>query len=122
MLYFRKNKIKLSLIEDYIKLQLINKLKINPTQNTYLINNLIDLYEDLFIKLKMNDLSLLILKKELKTTNFSAHDTNKKLEIFNSYNNFLNNILLNLKTKLQVLKLKNYSLSSSLFDFETLPK
>lgn len=121
MLYFRKKRIKLSLIEDYIKLQLANKLFDNSTKKSQTINNLIDFYEDLFVKLKMNDLSILILKKELNTTNFSSLNINQKLEIFNSYNSFLNNIVLNLKNKLKILKIKNYHLFSSLLDFETLP-
>ena len=75
MLFFRRNKIKLLLIEDYIKLKSINYI-FNTSNNcenfNIRINNLIDVYEDLFVKLKMNDLSLLLLKKDLNNVDYSS--------------------------------------------------
>ena len=120
MLCFKKNKIKLSLIEDYISLILfknffnndftfINTDKNKLYKSQAKLNSLLKLYENAFLKLKMNDLSLLILKKELKRNNYlysqeqksnfsTIHFTVEKI------NNKLTSIFASYKEKQKVLK------------------
>ena len=81
MLFFKRNKIKLSLIEDYVQLVIISnffkndfsflndKNKIIIIKYKQMSSTLLTIYNQTFVKLKMNDLSLLILKKDLKNNN-----------------------------------------------------
>ena len=118
-----KNKVKLSLIDDYIKIVLIN----NFFQNDILLNDLsleskvaeirqlnnhIKLiYEQLFETLKLNDTSLMILKNDLKQnnqmfnleTNSNFNHTPKIVE--KAYNDLID-ISQNLNEKLKVLRVK----------------
>lgn len=118
-----KNKVKLSLIDDYIKIVLIN----NFFQNDILLNDLslerkvaeirqlnnhIKLiYEQLFEMLKLNDTSLMILKNDLNQnnkmfnleTNSNFNHTPKIVE--KAYNDLID-ISQNLNEKLKVLRVK----------------
>lgn len=123
MMYYTKKKIKLSLIEDYILICLVNNFYLNSfnsladeirslfEQTKQLNSQLKDTYELMFNKLKMNDLSLLILKKELKENN-SLYKISKLQNFANiattieSFNEKLTNILNNLPSKTTKLKLK----------------
>lgn len=83
MQYFKRKKVKLSLIDDYIKIIIVNNFYKNPINQNILDNDTINLinkiklisenlkikYDEIFEKLKLNDLSLLILKKELHSNN-----------------------------------------------------
>ena len=98
MIFLKKRKIKLTLIEDYIKILSIKNFNqivfdyFSPTisstlKTTQTLNmSLEKIYNEVFEKLKMNDLSLLILKKELQLSN-SMFCQNKNLEqiIENNY-------------------------------------
>ena len=79
MNFFKRKKIKLSLIDDYIKILLIENFFNNPFESINcsklffetknLSQTLKNKYDNLLNQLKLNDLSLLILKKELKENN-----------------------------------------------------
>ena len=83
MKIFKRNKVKLSLIDDYINILLVENFFNNDidiknfkttTQEKYeklktLTSTLKSNYDKVFESLKLNDLSLLILKKELKNNN-----------------------------------------------------
>lgn len=119
----RKNKIKLSLVDDYIKIIIIKNFFNNQIEN--ISTNCFDLlkstqnldimlekiFENLFEQLKMNDSSLALLKKELKENNSlfltlkrnNFSDLEKTLK---TSNNLLINIMENLKKKTQSLRLK----------------
>lgn len=130
MFKFYRKKIKLSLIEDYIEIKKIENFFLNSFVNIQfdknIFNNcknlnlqLLKLYNSLFESLKMNDLSLLILKKELKNNNYLFN--NLKLKKFKEIDQTilkltigLNRIFQNLLTKLEQLKIKDYSLSTSI--------
>lgn len=117
-----KNKVKLSLIDDYIKIILIKNF-LNSTfnenntgcvallQNTQELDSQLEkIYEALFAKLKMNDLSFDILKKELKENNslFLKTKQNNFLNLENTLNNSnlqLNVIFNSLKSKISNLKI-----------------
>ena len=123
MLCFKKNKIKMSLIEDYIQILFSktffdneflsislssneHQLFIKTKKNVYFLNNA---YESIFKKLKMNDISLLILKKEIKNNNnlFLQEKQNnfKTLSItINRINQELQRISNSLKDKSTLLK------------------
>lgn len=121
MLYFRKKQIKMSLINDYVFLMCVKnfcnnsfdcftyenqQIKTLSEQNHLLFQT----YNKIFEKLKMNDISLLILKKETKHDNsiflneqqnnfISTNETIKQLQ---AKQNILTNELGN---KLEMLKL-----------------
>ena len=115
-----KNKIKLSLIDDYIKIVLIknflnnsfsafelNKEQTDQINHSKTLVCLLDkTYNSIFDKLKLNDLSFEILKKELSQNNilFLRTTASKLNQILNSNNLTLNIILKNLKIKLINLK------------------
>jgi len=127
MLYFRKNRIKLSLIKDYAFLLVVKNFcnnfentTINFDQNLFQSlkeqnQNLYNTYNFLFEKLKMNDLSLLILRKEIKDDNsiFLTEEhrnfktTNNTLKALSLKHEFLQK---ELKNKINDLKL-NLNLS-----------
>lgn len=104
MLFFKKNKIKMSIIEDYIKLlafenffkndfsiidsNILNVDLLATTNQKFVV--VFDNYNHTLKRLKMNDLSLLILKKELKDCNFlflKQQETN-----FKNINSTIHNI------------------------------
>lgn len=119
-----KSKIKLSLIEDYINIYIINNFFSNDLtcfknsnqiqENKTKINNLKVLYETIFEKLKLKDLSFLILIKDLKQNNSLFQCAQKDQ---NKVENFIiatiKNILLNLPIKLKKLKTKHDILTFS---------
>lgn len=119
-----KNKIKLTLIDDYIKICLIKNFLCNnfnqiDLPNSYLneveklkqLNATLEqIYCEIFEKLHLNNLSLDILKKDLKHNNSQFENEEKKnntnyTKLIDQSNNQLNSILFHLKEKLQVLKL-----------------
>ena len=72
-----KNKLRLSLIDDYIKLTCISKLCINASIDNGINKNIINstarlllAYEKIFFKFNFMDDSLAILNRELKSDNF----------------------------------------------------
>ena len=122
MLGYKKNKIKMSLIEDYIQLCLVqnfcnNDFSFVNNQTNFLFMQLqqtlkivLSIYNQTFIKLRMNDLSLLILKKELKNRNYLYY--REEQNEFKNLDNTLNilsakveNIIKCLKEKQKALKL-----------------
>ena len=121
---FKKRKVKLSLIDDYIRIILIENFYNNSfdafnldEETLKLLNKtktfnlqLKNIYDELLEKLNLNDISLLILKKELKTNNTMFKRISNKsflnlLEVCERNNLELNLIELNLKQKLKTLKL-----------------
>ena len=88
-----KNKIKLSLIDDYIKLFLTKKTFKN--NNFYMqfydyTNNLCDVYENLFFKIGLMNFSFLKLKQELNAVEVDYLNFDfpkKKQEIDEIYSN-----------------------------------
>ena len=120
----KKKKIKLSLIDDYIKIILIKNF-LNNSFSSFELNQdyvkelnvtkhilpiLENTYNELFERLKLKDLSFDILTKELEQNNSLFLNTNSfNLEKTIANNSLiLNNILNNLKSKLDQLKL-NFS-------------
>ena len=121
MLYFKKSKIKLSLIEDYIEIMKIENFFSNSFvdiefdksifKKCYNLNcKLSKAYNKLFESLKMYDLSLLILRKELKHNNVIYN--NLQLNNFKDINqtlllllSSLNQTFKNLLPKLKQLKI-----------------
>lgn len=112
MLFFKKNKIKLSIIEDYIQLLVIDNFFKNDFStleeglNKDLFLKTKNLHKELLFNfnqtleiLKMNDLSLLILKKDLKDANHIY------LKEKNSNFSTLNSTLKDINTKLKLLSL-----------------
>ena len=87
-----KNKIKLTLIDDYIKICLIKNFLYNNFNEQDLSNLYLDeieklkklntalehLYCEIFEKLQLNNLSLDILKKDIKHNNFQFENEEKK--------------------------------------------
>lgn len=123
MMYFKRKKIKLSLIDDYVKILLIKNFLNNSFENVKLTNitalkqtkelnlKLDEIYNQLFFKLKLNDLSLLILKKELKNNNilYLKEEQNSFLTLENTIQKtylILNDIFENLNKKLKFFKFK----------------
>ena len=113
MLFFKKNKIKLSIIEDYIQLLVIDNFfkndfscvvqldktlfaEVNKTHTFIMFQ-----YNQTLEKLKMNDLSLLLLKQELKDVN-------------HIYNRLEQNNFSNINLTLEELSKKLSTLSLSL--------
>ncbi|MBO5955117.1 MAG: hypothetical protein J6Q13_04060 [Clostridia bacterium] len=122
MFKFNKNKIKLSLIEDYIEIIKIENFFSNSFVDIEFDKSIFNkchslncqlskIYNSIFENLKMNDLSLLILKKELKNNNIIFN--NLKLNNFKNINQTLlllhtdlNQTFQDLLTKLEKLKAK----------------
>ena len=119
-----KKKVKLSLIDDYIRIVLIENFNNNSfdcfdldssltdtINKTKLINcELKTIYEHLFDTLNLNDISLLVLKKELKLNNNLYKRTISKgllnlIEVINRNILELTIIKLNLNKKIKTLKL-----------------
>ncbi len=119
-----KNKIKLTLIDDYIKICLIknflnndfNQAKLTPfylnliSKLKHLNSTLEQIYCKIFEKLKLNNTSLDVLKRDLLNNNiqFEKEHLNNYLncaKTIDKSNLLLNSILNNLKQKLKVLKL-----------------
>lgn len=124
MINTKRNKIKLSLIDDYIKIVAIenfyNTLNDFSNENfSTLICNIKQLdfelkttYTKLIKKLKLNDLSFLILKKELSLNN-SIFINEQKTQFSNLKSTIektseeLNQINNNLKEKMKLLKVSS---------------
>lgn len=122
MITFKRKKITLSLIDDYIKILVIkNFINNNFNQHnlskssletlkitTYLNNILEDTYNKIFHQLKVDTLSLLILKKELKKSNSLFLQNKNMKSTINKY--FLESVNIYRETpkKFKLLKLKNY--------------
>ena len=125
MLIFKKNKIKLSLIEDYISILFIKNFFENDFSSIPLsdqdkdifletkkqTNSLFIIYESVFKRIKMYDLSLLILKKELKDNNILYAQTQNKnfhniSQTINQFKQKLIQITNSLIEKQKLLKLK----------------
>lgn len=125
MLIFKKNKIKLSLIEDYISIFFIKNFFENDFSSIPLsdqdkdifletkkqTNSLFIIYESVFKRIKMYDLSLLILKKELKDNNILYAQTQNKnfhniSQTINQFKQKLIQITNSLIEKQKLLKLK----------------
>lgn len=125
MLIFKKNKIKLSLIEDYISIFFIKNFFENDFSSIPLsdqdkdifletkkqTNSLFIIYESVFKRIKMYDLSLLILKKELKDNNILYAQTQNKnfhniSQTINQFKQKLIQITNSLIGKQKLLKLK----------------
>lgn len=124
-----KNKLKLSLIEDYIKIVLIKNFFRNSFEGLNLSEQdkqvvdcsknlnqiLFSTYELLFERLKLNNLSLDILKQELEQNNLMFLEQ-KSLnfkgfkEVCTKNLNQLSEINSNLKPKLEKLKIKPINL------------
>ena len=119
-----KNKIKLSLIDDYIKIVLIKNFYSNSFEEVDITDDnktlmdtskklnqvLFSTYELLFEKLKLNDASLDVLKQDLEKNNLmflqkQSQNFADLKEIFTKQIDLLNNINLNLKSKLNRLKI-----------------
>ena len=121
MLYFRRKQIKMSLIKDYVFLMCVKNfcnnsfdalscnnqpIKTLNQQNHFLFQT----YNKIFEKLKMNDLSLLILRKETKDDNTlflnekqnNFQTTNETIRLLQSKQN---NLTQELAKKLKILKL-----------------
>lgn len=122
MKYFKRKKIKLSLIDDYVKIILINNLYKNSIEclvlNDEILNLIINIknlsthlkceYDKIFEKLKLNDVSLLILKKELNLNNslFNSLNTTDSKFIHSTLTKIdetLKNILMDFKEKSIIL-------------------
>lgn len=116
-----KGKLKLSVIDDYIKIIVIKNLFNNSFSNTIinckekfistkmLDNRLEEAYIKLINKLKLNNNSFLILKKELEENNslflFAKENDFLNLEyVLDMANRDLNEIMDNLNSKLKMLK------------------
>ncbi len=117
----RKNKIKLSLIDDYCKIVTIGNFLNNSfpfSQNVEDLtkqikktnNSLQDFYENLFVQLHLNDISFLLLRNQLKCNNQLFEIAQKSN--FENLNNFLitshetqQEIIFNLREKLSKLKI-----------------
>ena len=107
-----KNKAKLSLIEDYIKIILINNY-FNKTcnfKNSLRLNVIKEqvfklkcCYEFLFNELKFDSLSILILKKELKNSIYSVVNKNE-LQATKHILNDIYKIKINLIKSLSIIK------------------
>lgn len=125
MLIFKKNKIKLSLIEDYISILFIKNFFENDFSSIPLsdqdkdifletkkqTDSLFIIYESVFKRIKMYDLSLLILKKELKDNNILYAQTQNKnfhniSQTINQFKQKLIQITNSLIGKQKLLKLK----------------
>ena len=124
MLNFKKKRVKLSLIEDYLQIMLIHNFCSNSFEN---LENYINfknilikikqfetelklIYENLFSILKMNDLSLLILKKDIKENNVmfqleKEQNFNCIIQTMHKTEIKLNQISNNLSIKLKELKI-----------------
>lgn len=119
-----KNKLKLSLIDDYIKIVLIKNFYSNSFEDVDLNDESIKLmdsckklnqllfstYELLLEKLKLNEVSLDVLKQELELNNLmflkeKAENFSHLNELCNKNTKLLTAINLNLKTKLEKLKI-----------------
>lgn len=125
MQLFKRKKIKLSLIDDYVKIMLIFNFCNNSFDNCVFSSTneefkklknfnlkLKYAYEIILNKLKMNNLSLLILKKELKNNNsiylkVLKNNFNNFDQTLFSLNKLMNMIHDNLSTKLKLLKIKS---------------
>lgn len=123
MLNFRENKVKLALIEDYVTILSIHAFYDNNfdcisnvecsslfTQTKKLNNYIKTFYESLLKKLKFDELSLLILKKDIKSNNylFKLEQKNNFKTINSTLHKFelkINTIATNLNDKLKKLKL-----------------
>lgn len=110
-----KNKIKLSLIDDYVKLVLFenffNTYNISSSQEIASKHNqstkLKRLYDIIFEKLSMNDCSLLLLKQQLKQNNELTKLCNEHTErdIFKKISENVDSIEQNLSYKMARLKI-----------------
>lgn len=126
MIFLTKNKLKLSLIDDYTRIVLIENFYNNSFEHFNLDEETIKLinktkednqqlklkYENIISYLKMEDISFLVLKKDLKQNNHMYKKACTKsflnlLEVFERNNLELNLIELNLKHKLKKLKISN---------------
>ena len=125
MLNFKKKRVKLSLIEDYLQIMLIHNFCSNSFEELKNHNDFSDkltqikqfetelklVYENLFNILKMNDLSLLILKKELKENNIMFQLEKKQnfrciIQTMRKIEFKLGQISNNLSIKLKELKIR----------------
>ena len=109
-----KNKIKLSLIDDYVKLVIFENFLNNDERNSTTLkiasvnSRLKKIYDELFKKLNMNDCSLLLLKKQLKQNSqlqLICNQQNRN-DLLNHINSEINKISSQLKQKLGKLKVK----------------
>ena len=116
-----KRKIKLSLIDDYVKICLIKNFYFNDFFNISLkqkncIENIkitllatSNIYDNIFKECKMNDVSLLVLQKELsENNNMFTHQLKDMGELDNlliQHRNEISNIYTGLKEKLVKLKI-----------------
>ena len=124
MLIFKKNKLKMSLVEDYIVIilaknffnnefdfsSLSNQDKEMLKQNRKIVENLNNVYQNMFKQLKMDDLSLLILNKEIKESNsWYIHEKQNKFTslplTIRKITEKINTIEVSLHEKQKVLKL-----------------
>jgi len=110
-----KNKIKLSLVDDYVKLVIFenffnsyNRLdEIDISNQQHKNSQLKKVYDAMFEKLHMNDCSLLLLKQQLKDNNNLSSMCNEENEhdllekVFDS----INKIERELKCKMHTLKI-----------------
>ena len=101
-----KNKIKLSLIQDYIELYQIDSAYksisfLNNNTEQMLTNKLLDVYEQLFFKVGLMDVSFLHLKEELKNMDVGGNYT------FDSLKNRFDLILSGFYCKIKKIKLSN---------------
>ena len=123
MLFIKKNKLKLSIIEDYIQVLAIdnffnndfssfhhsfNNKTFNLVKQKHLLT--IFQYNKTLEKLKMNDLSLLILKKQLKSYNYifqnlKQGDYSIGNSILTELSNKLDALSVSLKEKQKELKI-----------------
>lgn len=123
MFNFKKRQIKLNLIQDYIKIVVFKNFfdndftkldekfvteDFNFTKNK--VNDTFLVYDKILKKLKLNDLSLLILKKDLKQNNIMYEQLKNKnfsnlQGTLNIIQTNINKILIDLSINLKVLKL-----------------
>ena len=116
-----KNKLKLTLIDDYVKLIIFNNFFNNDFKNITICQQIKSMkelncelkntYEKLFNQLKMKDYSFLLLKQQLKLNNllFESQVQNNFKEIdkvINKIYSAQNQILEALKFKLDKLKVR----------------
>ena len=116
-----KNKIKLSLVDDYVKLVIFENFfnsynsfaGIEVVQKRNQNSQLRKVYDIMFEKLRMNDCSLLLLKQQLKANNNLSYICNKQTEqdIINKIFDSINQIEANLKDKIRLLKIKSGDLA-----------
>ena len=116
-----KNKIKLSLVDDYVKLVIFENFfnsynsfaGIEVVQKRNQNSQLRKVYDIMFEKLRMNDCSLLLLKQQLKANNNLSYICNKQTEqdIINKIFDSINKIEANLKDKIRLLKIKSGDLA-----------